>query len=473
MRKHELAWDGSNVCVETLEARTLMAADTVLEWNEVAVEATRVARLSPNAQTRALAMVHGAVFDAVNGIERGYAPYLVERQAPRWASEEAAAAVAAHGVLVSLMPAQQAMLDAALTSSLAKVPDGCAEDAGVAFGQLVTESMLAARQDDGSTDVVTYVPGTGPDDWQPTPPAFAPAALPQWATVEPFGISSPDQFRADPPPSLDSPAFTEAFNQMKEIGASNSATRTAEQTEIARFWAGPSGTVQPPGHWNSIARGVADAQGNSLAQNARMLALLNIGMADALIAAWDTKFEYNFVRPVTAIRNADNDGNPDTIGDTAWSPLLGTPPHPSYMAAHSTLSAAAATILAEFFGNDAIAFTSSAEVTAGGAVITRSFNGFWQAAQEAGASRIYGGIHWSFDNQAGLQAGRSVGEFIGDNLLRPRGNTAPGGDHPDIGAAPQNVLIGAAPQSVLISALPGRSDSNSLFSDAPDGDVFR
>src|SRR6185369_3701372 len=271
MRKHERAWDGSSACVEPLETRTLMAADMVLEWNQVAVEATRVARLSPNAQTRALAMVHGAVFDAVNGIERDYAPYLVDRHAPRWASEEAAAAVAAHDVLVSLIPAQHDTFDAALTSSLAKVPDGLAEDAGVAFGKLVANRMLAERADDGSTDVVTYVPGTGPDDWQPTPPAFANAALPQWATVEPFGISSPDQFRADPPPSLNSSEFTAAFNQMKAIGSSTSTIRTQEQTDIARFWAGPSGTVQPPGHWNSIARIVAGDQGNSLATIRAML----------------------------------------------------------------------------------------------------------------------------------------------------------------------------------------------------------
>jgi hypothetical protein len=408
-------------------------------------------------------MVHGAVFDAVNGIERDYAPYLVQRHAPRWASEEAAAAVAAHDVLVGLMPAQQATLDAALASSLAAVPDGRAEDAGVAYGKLVADRMLAERTDDGSTDVVTYIPGTGPDDWQPTPPAFAPAALPHWATVEPFGINSPDQFRADPPPSLDSPEFTAAFNQMKAIGAANSATRTAEQTEIARYWAGPSGTVQPPGHWNSIARGVADAQGNSLEENARLFALLNFGMADALITAWDSKFEYSFVRPMTAIRNADNDGNPDTAADPTWSPLLTTPGHPSYMAAHSLLSATAATVLAEFYGNDAIAFTSSAEVTAGGPVITRSFNGFWQAAQEAGASRIYGGIHWSFDNQAGLQAGRSVGEFVADNLLRPRGNTGHDGDHPG---------VGAGPHSVLISALPSRRAADWFFSDAADDDLL-
>jgi hypothetical protein len=451
----------------------MMAADTVLEWNAIAVEATRVARLSPNVQTRALAMVHGAVFDAVNGIERGFAPYLVQRHAPRWASEEAAAATAAHDVLVALMPAsQQATLDAALTSALAKVPDGRAEDAGVAFGKLVAEQMLAARADDGSTDVVTYVPGTGPDDWQPTPPAFAAPALPQWATVEPFGINSPDQFRADPPPSLNSAEFTQAFNQIKALGAATNSTRTQEQTDIARFWAGPSGTVQPPGHWNSIARGVAESQHNSLTDNARMFALLNIGMADALITAWDSKYEYSFVRPVTAIRNADTDGNPDTVGDATWLPLLTTPAHPSYMAAHSAVSATAATVLADFFGTDAIPFTSSAEVSAGGAVITRTFNGFWQAAEEAGASRIYGGIHWSFDNQAGLKAGHSIGEFVSDNLLQARGNSGHEVDFPDVVAAPQSVTISPLISSAT-SAQPAQMDPNSLFSNTTDNDVLR
>jgi hypothetical protein len=164
---------------------------------------------------------------------------------------------------------------------------------------------------------------------------------------------------------------------------------------------------------------------------------------------------------VTAIQNAANDGNPDTVADPTWLPLLTTPGHPSYMAAHSTLSAAAATVLGEFFGNDAIPFHSSAEVSPGGTVLTRSFDGFWQAAQEAGASRIYGGIHWSFDNEAGLQAGRSVGEFVADNLLRPRGNSAHDGDRPGVGAAPDSVLIGA---------VPSRSIANSFFSDAPDDD---
>jgi len=464
MRKHERAWDGSNAFVETLEARTLMAADTVLEWNEVAVEATRVARLAPPAQTRALAMVQGAVFDAVNGIEGGYAPYLVTRRAPIWASEEAAAAVAAHGVLVGLMPAQQATLDVALTASLAAVPDGPAENAGVAFGKLVADRMLAERAGDGSTDVVTYVPGTGPDDWQLTPPGFAAPLTPQWATLQTFAIHSPDQFRPGPPPAINSPEFTAAFNEAKAIGKSDSATRTDEQTEIARYWAGPSGTVQPPGHWNRIAREVGEAQGNTLAENARMLALMDISMADALIASWDAKFEYNYVRPVTAIRNGDNDPNLDTAGDAAWSPMLTTPGHPSYMSAHSSISAACATALASFFGTDSIAFSDTAELTPGGVQVTRSFDGFWDAAQEAGASRIYGGIHWSFDNEAGLQAGHSIGEFISDNLLGPRGNSAQDGNNIPGGVA--------APQSALSRALPSRSVANSFFSDSADDDLL-
>ena len=250
---------------------------------------------------------------------------------------------------------------------------------------------------------------------------------------------------------------------MKAIGQSTSATRTAEQTEIARYWAGPSGTVQPPGHWNRIARSVGEAQGNTLAENARMLALMNISQADATIACWNAKFEYNYVRPVTAIRNAATDGNPDTAADGSWSSLLNTPAHPSYISGHSSASSAAAIALAGFFGTDAIPFSDTAELTPGGAQVTRSFDGFWEAAQEAASSRLYAGIHWSFDNQVGLETGRSVGEFVLDNLLGQRGNSGHDGDHP--GADP-------APHSVPISALPSAKKANPLLSDALDAGVL-
>ena len=184
-------------------------------------------------------------------------------------------------MLVGLFPAKQAAFDAALAASLAAIPDGRAEDAGVALGRTVAAAMLADRQDDGMDVPTPYTPGTDPEDWQPTPPAFAAALLPQFATVEPFAIRSPDQFRAAPPPSITSDAFTRAFDEVKAIGAANSTTRTADQTEIALYWAGPSGTYQPPGHWNRIARTVATAEGNSLAENARLFALLNFGIGDA------------------------------------------------------------------------------------------------------------------------------------------------------------------------------------------------
>ena len=418
----------SSASIEPLETRTLMAGDVVLEWNAIAVETTKtlVPALTTQRQTRMMAMVHGAVFDAVNSVERDYDPYLVKVGTPRWASADAAAAVAAHDVLVGLVPAKQAAFDDSLAASLAAIPDGPAEDEGAAVGRAVAAAMLAHRQDDGFNAVVPYTPGTEPDDWQPTPPAFAPPVTPQLATTDPFALRAPDQFRAAPPPPITSAAFTQAFDEAKALGAVNSTTRTAEQTEIARYWVGPAGTVLPPGQWNRIARTVATARGNSMPENARLFALLNFGMADAQISCWDTKYTYNFVRPITAIRNAANDGNDDTVADPAWTPLITTPAHPSYTSGHSTVSAAAATILGTFFGDDSIAFEDTAELSAGGATITRSFGGFWEAAEEAASSRLYAGIHWSFDNEVGLEAGRDVGRFVSDGLLRPRG----GGNDP-------------------------------------------
>jgi hypothetical protein len=423
MRTQSESWRqaGPSASIEVLETRTLMAGDVVLEWNTVALETTR-GLLPPPRQMRMLATVHAAVFDAVNSVERDYKPYLVKARAPRGASPEAAAAVAAHDVLVGLVPARRADFDAALAASLAAIPDGPAEDAGVTLGRTVAGAMLAARRDDGMDVPTPYTPGTDPEDWQPTPPGFAPALLPQFGTMEPFAIRSPDQFLGAPPPSITSDAFGRAFDEVKSVGAANSTTRTADQREMALYWAGPSGTYQPPGQWNRIARTVATAQGNSLGENARLFALLNFGICDAGLTSWNTKFTYNFVRPVTAIRNAASDGNPDTAADPTWTPLLGTPPHPAYNSAHSLLSAAAATVLGNFFGDDSIAFQDTSEITpsgAAGATVTRSFDGFLEAAEEAGASRIYGGIHWSFDNTAGLSAGRDVGRFVSHHLLHP------------------------------------------------------
>jgi membrane-associated phospholipid phosphatase len=215
---------------------------------------------------------------------------------------------------------------------------------------------------------------------------------------------------------MNSEEFTAAFNYVKGIGAVDSTTRTPEQTQIALFWADGAGTATPPGHWNLIAQDVSKAQHNTLAEDARLFALLNIALADAGIVSWDAKYAFNFCRPITAIRNAGNDGNPSTTADADWTPLIATPPFPSYTSGHSTFSAAAAAVLAGFFGTDQVTFTSSGENPAASA---RTFTSFSQAAAEAGVSRIYGGIHWDFDNTAGLASGKAVGEYVISHVLRP------------------------------------------------------
>jgi membrane-associated phospholipid phosphatase len=402
--------------IESLESRTLFAADSVLEWNSILLDSIRAQKTPPPYAARNMAIVHIAIFDAVNAIDGGYAGYATQRNGPKNASEAAATAQAAHDTLAALYPTRKSIFDAALTASLKRVPDGSAENKGAAVGRDAARQILAARKDDGAEDVVTYTPGTGPDAWKPTPPTFVPALLPQWPDVTPFALSSGDQFRAAPPPPMTSDEFTAAFNHVKEIGAVDSLTRTADQTQIALFWADGAGTATPPGHWNLIAQDVSKAQHNTLAENARLFALLNIALADAGIDSWDAKYTFNFIRPMTAIHNAASDGNPDTSADPDWTPLIATPPFPSYTSGHSTFSAAAAAVLAGFFGTDQITFTSPGENSGATA---RTFTSFSQAAAEAGISRVYGGIHWDFDNTAGLASGKLVGEYVVSHMLQP------------------------------------------------------
>jgi len=231
---------------------------------------------------------------------------------------------------------------------------------------------------------------------------------PQWGSVTPFALTTGDEFRAPPPPALDSAAYAAALNQVQSLGAVNSSTRTADQTQQAHFWNDGGGSYTPPGHWVLIAQQVAKAEGQSLSANARLMAELCVALADAAVACWDTKYTYDLWRPVTAIQNADQDGNAATTADSAWQPLLITPPHPSYVSGHSTFSAAAAAILADTFG-DATAFTTTSPTLPN---VTRSFTSFSQAADEAGLSRIYGGIHTSLDNDAGKALGGQVAQAV-------------------------------------------------------------
>ena len=369
---------------------------------------------------RIMAITQAAVYDSVNALDRTHEVYLVDALAHPKASREAAVAAAAHRAAVlyrPLYPAQAAALDAKLTASLATIPDGKAEDDGVALGRSVADQILALRQNDGSGVVLPpYLGSTEPGQWRPTPPANLPGLLPGLADVTPFAMTSNDQFRPAAPPALDSAAYTAAFNEVKELGSATSATRTADQADIARFWANGAGTAAANGHLNLLAQIVAQQQGNTLEENARLFAALNIAMADAVISCWDAKYEFSFWRPVTGIREAANDGNPDTAADAGWTPLLVTPNFPAYTSGHSTVSGAAAAVLADFFGTDNVAFTLPSQNPA---IAARSYTSFSQAAEESAVSRLYGGIHWSFDNNVGLTAGTAVGEYVVANFLRP------------------------------------------------------
>lgn len=412
--------------VEQLEDRSLMSANVVLDWNQVVLDAIKATGTNPLLGSRALAITQAAVYDAVNAIDGTHASYAFNGQASPGASPEAAVASAAYHTLIELFPTRQATFKAALQSSLAAVPDGAAENSGIAVGRAAARSILALRRHDGAGEVVTYTPGTDPGDWQPTPPPNLPALGPQWPDVTPFTMSSGAQFRPAAPPDLDSAEYATAFNEVKVAGAADAETvdrniddeldRTPDETQIARFWADGAGTSFAFGHWNIIAQGVATEQDLDIAEQARMFALLNLATADAIIVSWDAKYEYNFWRPITAIRFAGaGDLNPDTTSESTWTPLLGTPNFPAYTSGHSTVSSAAATVLTELFGGS-YQFTVGSEGLAG---VTRTFESFQLAAEEAGQSRIFGGIHFQFDNQAGLASGLALGQFIIGNFLLP------------------------------------------------------
>lgn len=405
-------------CVDTevLEVRQLLAADMVLQWNDVLLQAIRNDRTAPPLAARQMAIMHVAVYDAVNSIDRRHAPYLVQLDVHPRTSPEAAAAAAAASTLMALFPAQQAEFQTQLTEALASIPDGRAKTDGIQLGQTVASRVLAHRASDGSDALVTYVPGSAPGDWQPTPPGLATAVLPQWPGVQPWAMQAADQFRPAAPPDLTSAAYATDLLQVQQVGAADSAVRTQEQTEIARFWSNGAGTSTPPGHWNLAAQTAAEARQNSLQQNARLFALLNIALADAAISCWDAKYEYNLWRPVTAVRGADTDQNPATEADAGWTSLLVTPAFPTYTSGHSTFSAAAAAVLTSYFGTDQIAFDLASE-TPGAA--DRHFQSFSEAAAESGMSRVYGGIHFQFDNQAGLASGRQLGQYVARRVLQP------------------------------------------------------
>ena len=390
---------------------TVAHADVVTEWNSAALDAIRTGHTAPPIASRNLAIAHVSIYDAVNGIARTYEPYLVQSAVPASASREAAASAAAHQALISLFPANTSSFDALHAAILATIPDGPHKTAGIVWGEFVANQILAARANDGSDAIVPPPSGSGPGVWIPTPPAFLPYLLPQWGFVTPFAMSSSSQFRTPGPPSLDSEQYAADYNEVKELGAAVGSTRTEEQTLIALFWADGAGTETPPGHWNSIAQTIAATRGDTLEENARLFALLNIAMADAAICAWDAKYTFDFWRPVTAINFAEPQLN--------WMSFIVTPPFPDYVSGHSTFSGAAATVLAFFYDTDNLPFTTGSDFLPG---VYRSFATPLDAAAEAAESRLYGGIHFRSANEDGLLAGINIGQWIGTRYLKPVSN---------------------------------------------------
>jgi membrane-associated phospholipid phosphatase len=394
-------------------------ADVVTDWNAAALDAIRLARTAPPSASRVLAILHVSIYDAVNGISRRNRTYFVPSAVPASASPEAAAAAAAHRVLVTFFPDRVAEFDVLLATTLSTLRNGPQRASGVVWGKFVAEQILAWRANDGANAIVPLPVGGTPGTWVPTPPGFAPYLLPQWGMVAPFGMVSSDQFRPAGPPRLDSATWAADYLEVKALGAATGSSRTREQSEIAQFWADGAGTETPPGHWNHIAQEVAAMTGLPLEESARLFALLNIAMADAAICAWDAKYTYNFWRPVTAIRAGDTDGNPATAPDPTWASFIVTPPFPDYVSGHSAFSAAAATVLALFYGTDDIPFSTGSDAMPG---VFRSFPGFSAAAVEAATSRIYGGIHYRFASQDGLDAGSQIGAWTFVNYLQVKGN---------------------------------------------------
>lgn len=388
-------------------------ADVVTDWNQTAIRTTEIASAPVPAQTRAMAIVHAAIFDAANAIERKYAVYAVNVSASAGASAEAATAAAAHGVLERLYPQQKAIIDAALAASLTRIPEGTARASGLKLGQEVAAQMFALRKDDGSAATQSYAFGTGGGVYQATPPMNASPILPHWRNLKPFVITSAKQFAFAGPPAPDSAAFAKDFNEVKRLGSRVTAERTTEQTAIAIHWAG---SEVPP--LNAVARAAAAAKGLSLVDNARFFALLNMAMADSLIAGFEAKYAINYWRPVTAIRNAGLAKNAEIAPDPGWDPLLVTPPHPEYPSAHCLGAGAAVAVLQHVFGGDRLA-TSYVYPPLG--VLLR-WESFSQIEKEVENARVWGGIHYRTAVEHGSQIGRQIGEFAIKTQMRPTTN---------------------------------------------------
>jgi hypothetical protein len=377
-------------------------ADVVVDWNAIAVDAPPPAVIGP-AHARILGYVHAAIYDAVNGVDRRYAPYAVMATAPAGASAEAAAAAAAHGVLARLYPAQKATFDAALAKSLQAIPDGTPKTDGTAFGASVAERVFAISREDGADATVNYEYGKLPWSWRPTAPGMTPR-LAQWGKVKPFLIENVAQFSPPGPLPADGAAYAKEINEVNAMGGADSVDRTSRQTATAIFW-----TVSTPVPFNAVARGAAKAKELGLAESARLFALLNMAGSDSQIVTWEAKYRHGLLRPVTAIREASTLGNPAIRQDAKWEPLIATPGHPDYPSGHCALTGASVAVLQHFFGDDAT--IAAASVTWPLLGVTRSWKTFPEMSQEVIDARVWGGIHTRTADEHADQLGRKVADY--------------------------------------------------------------
>ena len=411
-----------------------LRADVFLDWNQIACEVFKqdVEFQNPGLSSRSMAMMNIAMYDAVNGLTPRYQPFYGHQAPPALASPEAAAIQAAYHVLSSNYPSQQSYLDAALATSLYSFPTDAATTNGIDYGERVAKDILAMRAADGFENTVHYSPSGEVGHWEPDPLNTDQQAWgPEWGQIDLFGLHEVDTLYPAHAPDLTSQEYTDAFNEVKELGAKNSSTRTQEQTDIAYFWAyDRNGMGTPMRLYNDVVREVAENENNDLMDNSRLFAMSSTAVADAGIVAWNSKFKFDFWRPISGIRRANEDGNDDTEADPNWEPLGSpggiapdgssidnfTPPFPTFLSGHAAFGSALFRSLENFYGTDEIEFEIRSEEMPGQ---LRSFESFSEAAAENGRSRVYLGIHWSFDDTIARQMGSDIADEIAREHFQP------------------------------------------------------
>lgn len=421
-------------------------ANPILDWNAVMMGAIRMENSGPTLSTRNLTILHLSMYDAVQAVARTCQPYRFQPEPAPDTSLEAAAVGAGYEVLKVLYPSARARADEAFDLWESRVTDPTGVSEGLTLGTAVARQVIQLRSADGSQTQVPYIPSNEPGAWRRTPPFFRPPLDPHWRHVRPFAIPDIDSFLPPPPPPLDSPEYAADWEEVRQLGAQFSPIRTAEQSLIAVFWSDFSYTAMPPGHWHEIAAGIARSAETPMVDCARLFALLSLAQADAAIVCWETKFRHNLWRPVTAIQQADRDGNEATPADPTWNHYLASPPFPAYTSGHSTFSKASAEVLALFYGTDSLTFTASSDSLPG---VVRTYHSLADCADEVGRSRIYGGIHYEFDNREGKSSGARIAQFIMRHCLLPSESLphlalerpAPGGLHLRLHGWPNQTLI--------------------------------